>query len=101
MSDDNKLIVTPEEAEALLKPGEYVHNFINPSDSLLVGCDYDRDNAVKALKEADRLEIGGENCKRMKHALVAWKGNRPSFFECDMEKVEALEAERAALKVQS
>jgi len=68
MSDTN-FILTPEQAENLLPPGERVHSFVNPPWGF-VGCDSSREAVVRLIREAKLLEIGGERAKRMKHALV-------------------------------
>jgi hypothetical protein len=68
MSDTN-FILTPEQAESLLPPGERVHSFVNPPWGF-VGCDSSRKAVVRLIREAKLLEIGGERAKRMKHALV-------------------------------
>ena len=91
---DDKMIITPEDAEGLLPEGDTVHNFIQSGNTFL-GCDFGRDAAVKAFKNASLIEIGGPACKRMRHPIVVWEpDNRYSFFEADMAKVEALEASR-------
>lgn len=96
MADDDKMIITPAEAESLLAEGEYVHNFANPGAGLMVGCDYERANAIEAFKSAHSIEIGGDGCKRMKHPIVVWDSPRHyTFFEADMEKLAAFEAARA------
>lgn len=99
MSDDvtnDRVFLTPEEAEQLFPDGEYVHNFIGNS-SMLIGCDYERAEAVAALREADTIEIGGDNCKAFKHPIaVTEKSGRRTFFAADMEKVAAFEAARVS-----
>ena len=91
--NDDRLILTPEQAESVLPEGEYIHNFRNPT-GMLVGCDYDRDGAVKALHDAKQIEIGGDQCKAMKHGLVVWDDDKSySFFATDGERLEKLEAE--------
>jgi hypothetical protein len=90
MSDTN-FILTPEQAESLLPPGERVHNFVNPPWGF-VGCDSSRKAVVRLIREAKLLEIGGERAKRMKHALVVHaREGGCKFFATDMEKVEAME----------
>lgn len=92
MSDDDICLLTAEQAVSLLPEGEYVHNFANPAGGLMLGCDYERADAIKALSEAKRIEIGGEGCKRIKHPLAVWdKNDRLTFFAADMAKVEAFE----------
>jgi hypothetical protein len=94
---DEKVLLTADEAISLLCEGEHVHNYVNPGAGLFIGCDFDRDEAEKYIREAVQREIGGDNCKRMKHALVVWKTEKDlSFFETDMAKVEALEQAKAA-----
>lgn len=93
MSDD-KIIITPAEAESLLAGGEYVHNFVDLS-GMLVGCDFERVNAVEAFKKAVQIEIGGDGCKSLKHPLVVWdREDHFSFFAADMDKVAAFEKAR-------
>lgn len=87
-----KVILTAEEAISLLPEGEHIHNFVS-GGMMLIGCDYDREDAIKAIREAEQREIGGDACKRMNHALVVWSSEtRHSFFATDPEKVAGMEA---------
>lgn len=96
MSTDDKVILTPAEAESLLADGDSIHNFIQ-AGPMIVGCDYDRADAIKAFQSTVSIEIGGDGCKRMGHAIVVWDSPKHySFFAADMEKVEAFEAALAA-----
>lgn len=74
--------LTPLQAIALLPDGDTIHTFRN-SDIMLIGCDWKRSEIIKALSEAgpEEIEIGGEQCRRMKHGLVLWQGKRPLFIE--------------------
>jgi hypothetical protein len=93
---DEKITLTPEEAESILVEGENVHNYANPAPGMFVGCDYERADAIKAIRAALQLEIGGDHCKRMKHALVVWTSEtRVLFFQTDPAKIEAIEARKA------
>jgi hypothetical protein len=92
MASDNKILLTADEAISLLPSGETVHNYVNNVSGMFIGCDYDRADAEKHIREAVQREIGGDGCKSMKHALVVWSSNtRMSFFETDMVKVDELE----------
>lgn len=94
---DDKVILTPDEAIALLPEGEYVHNFANPGVGMLVGCDYERDNAIKHIRSAYQIELAGEQCMRLKHPLAVWDSKtHVTFFAADMAKVQAFEASRTA-----
>lgn len=91
MSED-KVILTPDEAISLLHDGEYIHNYANPRGGMFIGCDYDRKDAIEAIRAAYQIEIGGPECKRMRHPLAVWSSeNRVTFFEADMGKVDAFE----------
>ena len=69
MENDRKFI-TPKEAINLLNDGDRIHTFRDPS-GMLMGCDVDRDKIIKMIEDnPDKLEIGGEGCRGMKHALV-------------------------------
>ena len=92
---DAKIILTPDEAISLLADGEYVHNYANPG-GMLIGCDYGREDAIKAFRSAKQIEIGGDACKAMRHPLAVWETEkRVTFFEADMAKVAALEGAKA------
>ena len=88
---DIHLILTSDQTESLLQPGERVHSFVNPPWGF-VGCDSSRKAVVRLIREAKLLEIGGERAKRMKHALVVHaREGGCKFFATDMERVEAME----------
>jgi hypothetical protein len=88
---DTKIILTPDQAESLLPPGERVHGFVNPPWGF-VGCDSSRKAVVRLIREARLLEIGGERAKRMKHALVVHpREGGCKLFATDMERVKAVE----------
>lgn len=96
MSDD-KVILTPAEAEALLPDGDTIHNFVNPGVGMIVGCDYERASALEAFAKAVQIELGGEQSMRLKHPIIVWDSEKHySFFQADMEKVAAFEAARSA-----
>ncbi len=92
MSDDEKFLLTADEAISLLADGDHVHNYANPSAGMFLGVDYERAHAEKHIREAIQREIAGPGCKRMKHALAVWSSQtRVTFFETDMDKVDAME----------
>lgn len=94
MNTDEKLVITAEEAASLLRESEYIHNYAG-GPGMLIGCDFDRDDAVQAFAAAKEIEIAGPFMYGMKHAIaVLDKANRRTFFEADMEKVAALEASK-------
>ena len=48
------------------------------------------------LRSAVQIEIGGDACKDIGHALVVWDtGRHYSFFEADKDRVAKIEAKKA------
>lgn len=82
----DRKFITPEEAINLLNDGEQVHTFRNPN-GILLGCDVDRESIIERLKSnPDKIEIGGETCRSMKHALIL-EDNGFLFIETNEEKL--------------
>jgi len=80
---EKRQFLTPLEAIALLPDGDEVHTFRNPGAGMLIGADWKRSEVIKALSESgpNEIEIGGDECQRMEHAIVLWDGDsRPLFI---------------------
>jgi hypothetical protein len=93
---DTRLTLTPDQAESLLPPGERIHGFVNPPWGF-VECNRSRSAVVRLIREARRLEIGGERAKRMRHALVVHaREGGCKLFATDTEKVKAMEQQLTA-----
>lgn len=98
MSDTKKVVtLTLDEAISAISFNEdaSVHTFIN-TGGILVGADHDRSSLVDKMFAADRIEIGGEMCKQLKHAIVVWpKGAKMQsdllFVASKPERIEELE----------
>jgi hypothetical protein len=75
-----KQLLNYDQAVALLNEGDTIHVFVNPN-GMLVGADWSRKEVLKLLKEADEIQIGGEQCIAFKHGLVATSGARNHFIE--------------------
>lgn len=97
MSDDDKIILTAEEAISLLPDNdEELHSFMQ-AGPVLLGCDDSRASMIAQINAAPCLEIGGPACKAMNHALVVHgKENGHLFFATDPARVEAMEAAKVA-----
>jgi len=94
MTDEARLFLTPDEAVSILPDGEYVHN--TTGGPIMIGVDYRHANAVKALREAYKIEVGGPVCRRMGHPLVMWDSPKHcTFFQADLTKLDALLASKA------
>ena len=94
---DEKVRITKTQAIELLLEGETVH-ILRSGSSMLIGCDWSRDGVINAInKHSDTLEIGGDVCKSMGHALVLNDGEL-LFIESDKTKVEQLEKSLTPIK---
>jgi hypothetical protein len=94
MKNSDKILLTPKQAESVLLKGKQIHTF-RSGTGMLIGCDWSRKSIIEALKNnPDRIEIGGDQCKRMGHGLVVWTSETdPLFIECDKDKLQKLEDE--------
>ena len=85
-----KRFITPEEAINLLNNDEQIHTFRNPN-SMLIGADHDRESIIERLEaNPDKIQIGGEQCRRMKHGLILEDGGY-LFIETNEEKLNAFD----------
>lgn len=92
---NNRLFLTLEQAKDILPQKEFIHCFMD-SGFALVGADWVKETVINALTEAERIEIGGEQCKALGHALVCVpKGAKYQsdlyFFESRVDKIDYYE----------
>jgi hypothetical protein len=86
-----RIFITPEQAINCLNIGENIHTFSNPN-GMLIGCDRQREDVVKAFNDADKIEIGGEQSRKMKHPLVLHRKDKSILFiEANEEKINELD----------
>ncbi len=91
MEYEKRIFITPQEAgECLIVKDNQVHNFIQAGFGL-VGADWDVQDVAELLDEATSIEIGGEQCRKLGHGLVAIKEGEAYFFEADNDKLNELE----------
>ena len=93
---DKSLCLTPNEAEALLADGNRVHWCVIHETAMQFGSYYGRADALAALRNAEKITIGNDECLPLGHSVVVWKDGRPSFFATDRAKVGAFKSARAA-----
>ncbi len=71
--------LSPQELDALMPSGEYVHTFIQ-SGPILLGADWNRAEILKAAERG--AELSGDQATAMKHGAVVWNENKePVFIE--------------------
>jgi hypothetical protein len=77
---NERVILTRQNADAYLKPGEYVHTFMQASGPglVLLGADRKRDEILE-LAELGKVELAGEQAAKMKHGVVAHTEHGPVF----------------------
>ena len=93
--EGKRLFLTLEQALDVLPKSKEIHCFINAGFGL-VGADWNKKEVEEALKNAETIEIGGQQCKSMGHALVCIPKNAKKqsdlyFFESDKEKIDYYE----------
>ena len=92
MGQDEKRFITVEEAIGLLNDGDIIHTFRNPGANTLVGFDSSRKFVLDAIVTySDTLQIGGVQCRKMKHGLVVKDDISWLFIETNEEKLNAFD----------
>jgi hypothetical protein len=92
MNTDQKIILTKQQAIALIGKRKLIHTF-RSGTNVLMGADHTRKSLLEDIKNSDLIEIGGAACKKMGHGLVIWTGDDPLFVEVDKIELENLEKE--------
>ena len=89
--NEDVILLTKEEAISIAEiKDNQIHCFVNPNVNMLVGADHSRESFLKDLETTKEIEVGGEQCRKMGHALVLWQRNEPYFFEHNEDKLAEL-----------
>jgi hypothetical protein len=80
VSDGEIILLSYEEAAALLPDGETVHTILD-SPVALIGADWDREKVLRLLRETGRREVTGPAAQSVGHGMAAFRGGRPVFIE--------------------
>ena len=92
INKDDRVFLNKEEALSCLNDGEQVHPFVNPAGGMLVGADWDRQKIEQLFDEyPDDIEIGGEQSRQMKHAIVVSRNGNPIFIEANEERINVFD----------
>ena len=92
-NEEKRIFLTPQQAfDCLEIKDRQVHNFIQAGFGLL-GADWDIQDVQECLDEATSIEIGGKQCRALRHGIVAIKGKKAYFFEANEKKLKQLEEE--------
>jgi len=88
---EEKLFITPKQAESCLLNGDNIHTFRSVPGTL-IGADWERKNILEAFEtHKDTLQIGGVQCKAMKHGIVFEDIGGYVFVECNIDELNKLE----------
>lgn len=79
MMDENT--ISAKAAVEALPEGDMIHTFRNPTSTILLGADWDRDKIVKLIRDAEEVRITGEEAQGMQHGLAVADGQGWLFVE--------------------
>ena len=68
MDEDNPVYLTPEQAEAMLPEGDWIHTF-RQAGPALIGADWIRSEIIDAFRKY-KPELSGRTATAMKHGIV-------------------------------
>lgn len=89
--EEKRIFLNPEQAKSILPKGKNVHVFLNPN-GMLIGEDWDKKQVLELFESnKDKIEIGGQGCKSMKHGLVVNDGRKLLFIATNEIKLNKLE----------
>lgn len=79
MSENERVVLSPVEAEAMLPEGEMIHTF-RQAGYALIGADWKRSEIIKAF-QTRKPELSGEQATAMKHGIVFFDDHGAVFVE--------------------
>lgn len=82
---DDVVLLSYDEAVALLPDGERIHTILDSGIALL-GAGWDRDQVLGLLRTTDRREVTGPAAQAMGHGLAAFRDGEPVFIETRSEE---------------
>jgi hypothetical protein len=87
-ADEEIVLLSYDEAVALLPEGERIHTFLD-SGIALIGADWDRGDVLALLRETNRREVTGPAAQSMGHGLAADRDGSPVFIATRTENAGA------------
>ena len=75
----DRKFLTPEEAEAMLPEGEYIHTFRGGS-GIMIGADWKRESIIEAFKTR-KPELSGQFATAMGHGIAFFDDNGALFVK--------------------
>lgn len=71
----DRVMLSQEEAEAMLPGGDEIHTFRQGGPGMLIGADWDRIRLIEHMKKYEPVELSGEIATNMGHGMVLQDGN--------------------------
>lgn len=96
MFQEDRVILTKEEALSLLPDEDSIHTF-RGLPGVLIGADWDKKELVEEIEHC-KCEIGGPMCRALDHGLVIWTGNDPLFIKTRLNSLELFDLFEKKLK---
>ena len=87
MEEEKKFLTIEQALDCLIIKDGQVHNFV-PASFGIIGADWGIEEVKECFKEAEHIEIGGEQCRAMGHGIAVIKGKNIYFFEADNAKLD-------------
>jgi hypothetical protein len=83
-------MITPNEAEPLLEHGRTIHYAtIHHQTGMQFGGDFNRADAIEALRKADKLTLKTNDFIPVGHSLVVWQHGNRTYFATNEQRVAA------------
>lgn len=98
MPNEQKKIISYEDAISILPDEEYIHTFYNANFGLC-GADWSRAEILDKLKNSEVIELTGETARGMGHGMCAY--NKDAQYMQDVLFIETDEAKLSELEKRS
>ena len=94
MEENKRIFVPLELAIILIGTNELIHTYRIVGINKFLGCTYSRSDLIKKMEMyKDKLEIGGDNCRKLKHGLVLFDNYGYMFIEADEDMINKIETD--------
>jgi len=78
---DEKVLLTADQAIAMLPDKETIHTFVQSAAGLLLGADWTREYTLAAIQASTHIELTGPSAASMGHHFVIEHRGRAVYVE--------------------
>ncbi len=82
---DEKVMLTADQAIAMLPAKETIHTFVNPAAGMLLGASWTREYTLQAIGASTHIELTGPSAASMGHHFVIEHKGRAVYIESNPE----------------